>query len=173
MFSTTHQITTENQVKLALEKAKEICKKSIFQIENKYDPKHFYQIESDLREFEALLEKKGIIEASNYFFKTLLSNSWQNDNWNNDYGNMIDKLNRAGTTPLMALNTDIRVRRIPKKILINYQHVFFYIWKAKELLNIKPDPKSKEKGGSDFRYPNFGYVYSEGEKWGSYLRTKF
>jgi len=75
MFSTTHQITTENQVKLALEKAKEICKKSIFQIENKYDPKHFYQIESDLREFEALLEKKGIIEASNYFFKTLLSNS--------------------------------------------------------------------------------------------------
>ena len=172
-------------IKKALAAAIKLCWKEGYNANNKYDPLHFWQISDDLKEVEKIIypvnyspEKKqqdylGEEKVKEYFAKHLCSHNWQIENKKTPAGKLVYHLNRAGTTCLEALNADPRVRKIPERILLGgYQNVFYYIWQVKEMLNIQSDPEANTAGG-DYRYPNFGYVYSEGEKQGRELRTTF
>jgi len=165
-------------IKKGLAEAIKLCWKTGYNANNKFDSLHFWQISDDLKEVKKIIypvnyspEKKqqdylGEEKVKEYFAQHLCSHKWQNDNYGTVLGKLVHHLNRAGTTCLQALNTDLRVRNIPQRILLGYQNVFYYVWQVKEMLNIRPESK-------EYPYPNFGYCYSEGEKQGRELRTTF
>jgi len=161
-------------IKEALAEAIKLCWKTGYNANNKYDPLHFWQISDDLKEVEKIIYPVNYSpnkEQQDYLGEEKLKENFAKQFSSDEEGNiprkLIHHLNRAGETCLRTLNADLRVRKmIAKQILLGYQNVFYYIWQVKEMLNIRP--KSKE-----YSHPNFGYVYSEREKWGQELRTTF
>jgi len=165
----------KEQILNHFEEAKRLCRNAIYSIENKFDPKHFFQIQDYLSIFMTEIEKRGIKNMISYFKDNPYPGDWDLYHKDQDLQLALDKFNYSGNTPLSALNTDIRVRRIPNKILLQYQNVFYHIYQIKELLGIKKNPKYHDENGrtikSDNCWINFGYVCSEGERWGQQLLT--
>jgi hypothetical protein len=157
----TKSLTT--QIKQEIKQAQTICRRSREELEfrslDKWDLQAYWQISDYLLELTQLLTElpEGI------FHQEKTSNDWTDRNRGTTPARVVEILNEAGKICLDNYDLDSRIRHVSPPDIANYQTLFRHIWTIKELLNIQPEESDYTTSG-DYRYPNFGHVYSWAER---------